>query len=179
MRSLLPVSFLNFFAFRARITGANVSFKNRIPSTNVNPVANTNTHITQRQVVRRETKPAIMGAIVGAIGGPNENTATAFPRSFASHISANTPAPIASGAPPPSPERNRKTASCAVSCDTAQAMLNIKNIAVDTCNTMALRLSIKVHAKEITCRRAPTTAHLSAGLWRMPEQRQRQVMPGL
>jgi hypothetical protein len=111
MSSILPVSSLNFFAFLPRITGVKVSFKNIIPNTKVNPIKNTSTHITQRQVVRRQMNPAMIGARVGARGGPAENTATAFPRSFDSHISASTPAPIASGAPPPSPERKRKMAS--------------------------------------------------------------------
>src|ERR1700686_3280493 len=87
-----PVSFLNRFAFRLRIVGGKVSRRNIMPSTRVDPVQNTKTHIVQRHVVLSEMKPAIMGATVGAIGGPSENIAIALPLSFASHISASTPA---------------------------------------------------------------------------------------
>jgi hypothetical protein len=61
------------------------------------------------------------------MGGPRENMATALPRSLASQISARTPAPMARGAPPPRPERKRKTASWVVVWATAQAMLKMKN----------------------------------------------------
>jgi hypothetical protein len=93
----------------------------------------------QRHVVLSEMKPAMIGATVGAIGGPSENTAIALPRSLASHMSARTPAPMARGAPPPSPEKKRKTANCVVVCATAQAMLNMKKMAMETCSTITLQ----------------------------------------
>lgn len=114
------------------MVGGNVSSRTIMPRTKVTPVAMTRTHMTQRQVVRNVMKPAMIGAMVGAIGGPREKKATALPRSLASQISASTPAPIAKGAPPPSPEKKRKTANCVVVCATAQAMLKIKNKAIET-----------------------------------------------
>ena len=138
MRSLFPVVFLRFLAFCPRMIGGNVSLKKIIPNAKVKPVQKTSTHITHRHVVRSEMYPAMIGAIVGAMGGPSENIATAFPLSFASHMSDRTPAPIASGAPPPRPEMNRNTANWAVSLETAHAMLNTKNISMETCRTIAL-----------------------------------------
>jgi len=83
--------------------------------------------------------PAITGARVGAMGGPREKMATALPRSLASQISARTPAPMARGAPPPRPEMKRKMASWVVVWATAQAILKMKNSAIETWSTIALK----------------------------------------
>lgn len=63
---------------------------------------------TQRQVVFCATKPPAMGPAAGPMSGARLYTLMALPRSSGLNMSDRVPPPMARGAEPPRPDRNRK-----------------------------------------------------------------------